>query len=383
MPPQPTTELIAALSSGEHRSLMQTVAEGPGRTVRQPITSEAEPFCYSPLFQRVCRALIDPDGYNAGLRRLDDDLRKRGPNQFARFYIEELLGRSPTTPAEAQELVLFPSRRIAEILCSDEFMARHDIILQREFAHLSREFFFHVPKSGGTTVVEAFASDIRFCPVYFFPGYDNGGFADRLGYLRKTILRLSNPQTRSVLMVGHPSAKRILSHNLKRGWDNAFTVLRDPIDASLSVINYVLTQLQKHPTSPDVIRWRNILGIPHGPFSPDRTAVLALIPAIVERISPINPVSSQLGIEACLESLLETAAILDLKIVRLNQIDDYLCFRGIRKHQRMNISTRYVEWSDLDQGLRLALYDKYGDDIKFYDWVGRHMFPGHGPWFEL
>jgi hypothetical protein len=353
------------------------------RARSKPTAREPAPHDYPALLPRVLRALVDPDGYDAGLRRLDDDLRQRGPSQFARFYREELLGRSADTPEEARELVLCPSRHIREVLESQEFMGRHDIILQREFPHLTREFFFHIPKSGGSTVFEAFRSDPRFCPIHLYPGYDNGWFAKKLDYLHNTVLRLADPRTRHVFIFGHPRTSRILTNKLKRGWDTAFTILRDPIDGCLSRINYVLTLLCDAPNHPDVVGWRNTLGLPDGPFLPVRLVALDLAPRILELLVPKNPICAALGTEQCLESVLDNAVILDLKIIRFEQVDDFIRSRGISRFDRRNVSTRYVEYSDLDKGTRLMMYDKNDEDLKFYDWVGRHMSPSDGPWFEL
>ncbi len=386
MPLQATTELTDTSFSTELSPVGRPDASPsaePGAIPGGSPGSELEPFRYRALLERVFRAVADPDGYDAGLRKLDENLRRRGPSQFARFYIEELLGRSPETAAEARELVLFPSRRISEILCSHEFMDRHDIILQREFPHLTREFFFHIPKSGGSTVFEAFRADPRFCPLHLFPGYDNGWFATILGYLRDTVLRLTDPQTRHVFIFGHPPTSRILTNNLKRGWDTAYTILRDPIDACLSRINYVLTLLCGNPNHPDVVGWRNTLELPDDPFLPDRRRAIELAPKIVALLVPDNPTCLALGTEPQLESVLDNAAILDLKIIRFQQVDDYIRYRGITRFDRANVSTRYVELSDLDRRLRLTIYDKNAEDLKFYDWVGRHMVPADGPWFEL
>lgn len=221
-----------------------------------------------------------------------------------------MLGHSPVTAEAVLELVLFPSRRIRELLASNEFMDQHDIMLQREFSHLSREFFFHIPKSGGTTVFEAFRSDHRFCPIHLFRGYDNGWFPVRLGYLRDTILRLKDPQARHVFVYGHPSTSRILGNNLKRGWDTAFTILRDPIDACLSWINYVLTLVSSRPTHPDVIRWQTALGLSEEPFLPDRRTAVALAPRIAELIVPSNPMCTILGADSDLQSVLDNAMVL-------------------------------------------------------------------------
>ncbi len=383
MPLQSTAELTIPAPDGLDSTAQPGVTELPAGLGCLPTLPQPAPARYPALLEQVCRALADPDGYDAGLRRLDEDLRQRGPSQFARFYIEELLGRSPQSAAEAQELVYFPSQRIREVLASNEFMREHDIVLQRQFSHLSREFFFHIPKSGGSTVFEAFRADPQFCPLHLYPGYDNGWFATNLGYLRNTVLRLADPRTRHVFIFGHPRTSRILTNNLKRGWDSAFTILRDPIDTCLSWVNYVLTLLCDRPNHPDVIRWRNTLGLSDAPFLPDRRRALELAPKIVEVIAPDSPTCMALGAEPCLESVLDNAVILDLKIIQFKQVDDYIRYRGITRHQRFNISTRYVELADLDRRLRLTMYDKNAEDLKFYDWVGRHMVPGDGPWFEL
>ncbi len=383
---QPTADLIASQPDAGLDPLPEPGTSPPDEqagAASEPPLSEPGPCRYPALLARVCRALIDPEGYDAGLRRLDDDLRRRGPSQFARFYIEELLGRSPDTAAIAQEVVVSPSRHIRQILSSNEFMEQHDIVLQREFAHLSREFFFDIPKSGGATLFEAFRSDPRFCPIHLFPAYDNGWFGASLAYLRNTILRLEHPQARHISVFGHGSAVRILNNTLKRGWDSAFAILRDPIDTCLSVINYALDLLRTKPSHPDVIRWRCALELSDSAFLPDRRAALDLAPKIIDLVAPGNPLCEILGSEPSLESVLDNAAILDLKIIRFEQLDDYIRFRGTTRYGRMNVSARYVELADLDRRARLAIYEKNAEDIKFCDWVGRHMVPGNGPWFEL
>ena len=134
------------------------------------------------LFSRILEPLAATHGYAAGLERLGERLRAEEPARFLRFYYEEILGRSPETAQLALLPVDSPADTIRALLSSDEFMYNHDIVFQRGFPNLTREFFLHVPKSGGTSIFQAFASDKRFCPLHLFPGFDNGWFADRLGY---------------------------------------------------------------------------------------------------------------------------------------------------------------------------------------------------------
>lgn len=336
-----------------------------------------------PLLTRVFQALTASEDYLTDLQRLGEDLKGEALARFRRFYYEEILSRSPETAEFAKTPVEVPSDCIIELLCSDEFMREHDILLQRAFPHLTRDFFFHVPKSGGTTIFQAFEADTRFCSLHLFHGYDNGWFTNRLDYLRNVLLRLQHPKAEYIFVYGHPTTSRVKDNRLKRGWDNAFITLRNPIDAGVSWINYVVTLMNSAPTHPDVIAWRSELGIPADRVLMDRASILELVPQIVEITAPSNAICRTLGTEPRLDSALEMAVILDVRIIRLEQIDDYIRSRGISTNQRMNVSEKYVELSELDHRTRLALYDRNSEDLKFYNWVNRHAVSGEGPWSRL
>ena len=334
------------------------------------------------LLPRVFKALSADDGYEPGLHRLSDELREEKPARFLRFYYEEILGRSPERPERAQERVDTPARPISEFLSSDEFMFRHDLTLQKEYAHLERALFLHVRKAGGTTLIEALRSDKRYCPICLFPGYDNGYFSDRLEYLRKTIIRLESPDARYVFTFGHPPASHIISNKLKRGWDSAFTVLRNPVDAGVSMLNFLLTKVCSSSNHPNNLAWREKLGFPPNEAVSEK-AVDTLIPNIVRLLVDVNPMCSILGQEATMRSAIDTVAILDLKIIKFPQLDEYIKSIGIKQHRRMNVSKRYIELENIDRRTRLDLFDKLSEDIKFYAWVERHATAGDGPWVRI
>ena len=324
-----------------------------------------------------------PDGYSAGLRRLGEQLIEEAPARFKRFYYEEILGRSPESSELAREPVRSPADCVKDFLSSDEFLGMHDVVLQRAFPNLARELFLHVPKSGGSTIFHAFDADRRFCPLHLYHGYDNGWFTDKLGYLRDVVLRLSDPRTQYALIYGHPPATRIINNRLKRGWDNVFTTLRDPIDACVSWVNYVLTLLRDDPNHPDVVTWRNTLDVADDRVFANREDLLQLGPRIVERIIPCNAICTTLGRTGSLDSALETAVILGVKFVRIENINDYLHSRGITSPVIRNMSKKFLALSDLDYATRVALYDRISEDLKLYDWIGRFGVQGGGPWLEL
>lgn len=328
------------------------------------------------LLPEIFRAITDVTGYNAGLQRLGRELATQASARSRRFYYEEILGRSPEDAVFALDPIDDPAECIRYLLCSDEFMSEHDIILQREFPNLTREFFLHVPKSGGTTILQAFGSDRRFCLLYLFPGFDNGWFEDRLHYLRTAVSRLLHQEAQYVVVGGHLTAQRIITHHLKRGWDSAFATVRDPIESSVSWVNYVLTLLATDPNHPDVAAWRSILEIPPKREFTDRRAALDLAPRIIDRLVPSNAICTALGRTPDFISAVDTATVLDVKMIRIEQIGDFLRSRGITRFESRNVSHKHVAWSDLDHKTRSMLYDKNSEDLKFYDWVTRHTTQG-------
>jgi hypothetical protein len=335
------------------------------------------------LLSHVFHALSTSDEYMHGLKRLDDALKAYGPARYSRFYYEEILGRSPEIPEYASYPVPVPSEYIAMMLSSDEFLLTHDILLQRSFPHLIREFFLHVPKTGGTTLFYAFQGDSRYCTLQLYPGYDNGWFSEPLRYLHGVICRLTHPAVQHVITYGHPPAARIINNRLKRGRDNVFTILRHPVEGAISWLNYVFTLLAEDPGHPDVTSWRNTLEISTD-FQPnDQKKILTLVPHVIDKILPLNPLCTIIGMEGRLQSAIETSIILDVKIVPLQDIGRFLRYRGISDYQPQNVSKKFINLSDVPFGARINLYDKITEDLRFYEWIGRHGIRGEGPWLTL
>ncbi len=87
--------------------------------------------------------------------------------------------------------------------------------------------------------------------------------------------------------------------------------------------------------------------------------------------------------EGRLQSAIETSIILDVKIVPLQDIGRFLRYRGISDYQPQNVSKKFINLSDVPFGARINLYDKITEDLRFYEWIGRHGIRGEGPWLTL
>ncbi len=114
----------------------------------------------------VLEALRHPDGPGAGIKALGFLWEKNSAARYRRFYYEQILQRTADSAISARAPVSNPGAAIAEMLCSDEFINGSVGTLANEYRHLKRMIYVHIPKSGGTTVMNAFIDDPRHAIVY-------------------------------------------------------------------------------------------------------------------------------------------------------------------------------------------------------------------------
>ena len=211
---------------------------------------------------------------------------------------------------------------------------------------------------------------------------DAGWVPDKLQFLSETLKRLLRPETQFIALRGHPRAKDIVEGKLKRSQDSIFTVLREPFDAAVSMVNHILTQIGSDGKRPDGQYWREKLGI-SGRWLGDAIGAKKLLPAIVENFINTNQMCSQLGFDGTLSSAIDTIQRLDINIVLLDGLSNYLKYLGIESYQNENISTKYILAGDMEQSIRLRLYDKIGEDLKLYDLIKRRGVGKDHPWTTL
>lgn len=314
------------------------------------------------------------DGNNAaaGLMRMIEACpgsRKR------RFYYEALLEREPENATVANMDVSDIPGTVNEFLRSDEFAARHIKTIRNLFPDRSAFIFLHIPKTGGNTVNHAINISQDFV-VMRTPDYLTEGWGvDRLSYYGELVSSLRSSSKR-IAISGHPRARDLVERNLKSYPDRVFTVIRDPVELMISWINYQLTIVhEEHQRGagfsrrPDVSYIHSIIGhdwIAKPSAIPDET-----LESLITKTMHGNPICSTLGLEPSFKSAVEACEVLDVEIVPLSGLGEFLEKNGLPPAGYTNVSTKFVSKETISKRIAQLIYEQIGEDLKFYLYQAR------------
>jgi len=290
-----------------------------------------------------------------------------------RFYYEGILQRPPESAEIADRSVKNPGRVVLEMLESPEFIRSHIEILLREFRHVRRDLFVHIPKCGGTLVKKLFSERSGCCnfltPDAIFDGFRPAGAR----YWTDLARALTAPSAQNAFVSGHLHAKTIVEKRLKRPCDRVFTVLRDPLESAASMINYVLTRLQTPDAKADRARWLQLLELASDYVLRSSADAELLVPRVVEKVLARNPICESLGQEPTMLSSLEVIRILAIDVVPYANLNVFLADEGLATDVFANISIKFVSLDNIDRALLMKLYEKNQEDISLYDAVIRQQ----------
>lgn len=174
-------------------------------------------------------------------------------------------------------------------------------------------------------------------------------------------------------MRGHVPLRFYVNQGLIRPGDQVFTVLRDPLDMVVSVVNYVLTRLAADPEgkSPDTKQWRGWLGIAHLPARADDGAWHALAGRVLRerRIVANNIICHALG-RGDTASTLDYLRISDIEIPDVPRYETWLRARwNIGQSGRANESVIFIRREGLDAEDRALIASKTAADRAVFDLV--------------
>ena len=166
---------------------------------------------------------------------------------------------------------------------------------------------------------------------------------------------------------------------LKRSRDNVFTMLRNPVDAAISHINYIFTIINSFPDRVDSKDIMQKLDIEDGEKITLHRA-RELCPRVIEQFVT-NLACLSLGTHPTFRSSVEMAQCLGIKISLISQLDDICSYYDVKKVEDCNVSDKFISLCDLPLSVRLYLFDKVGEDIKLLELVVRHTPLCEGlPW---
>jgi hypothetical protein len=221
-------------------------------------------------------------------------------NNDPRQIFHAALGRLPesaalSVPAEGYS----PGAHLLNALQGVEFQRGFVRLFCSAFPEKRRHFFIHIPKSAGTDLIANLSP--RFPTLDWVLTHEAWTTKPAL-FSRIAALVHESQFSPDLFIHGHMGLHWVLSQKLLRYGDEIFTVVRDPIDAALSQVNYILTRLLKSGADPnprpDLAKWLEALGLARLETETPRSRLLELaqralrIPSLV----PDNPLCHSLGL---------------------------------------------------------------------------------------
>lgn len=308
----------------------------------------------------------DEKGLDAFLERFD--FAGVSPHQV----YASVLGRLPesaqvaATPADYD-----PRQHLKQMLLSSEFQSGLIMHLLRAFPEKQRLVFVHVPKCAGSDLAShlmrryegAFIGQLDQDPLHIAP--------ERLPWrLQMLIANLHRHDT--IAVTGHIGLHWLLSEKLLRFGDVSFTVIRDPVDMAVSKVNYVLTLMQRDPSSrtPLVMEWIrrfNLQRYSEGlPTDAEALKQIALTMLRDTKIVPQENICSFLG-SGTARSALDLCASANIELTTVSRYDAWLKLRwGIERSERVNESNKILTRTDLTSDDLGYLGHLRQEDLQFY-----------------
>ncbi|MBG0791970.1 hypothetical protein IYY11_00400 [Methylocystis sp. H62] len=322
----------------------------------------------------VLEALRHPDGPGAGIKALGFLWEKNSAARYRRFYYEQILQRTADSAISARAPVSNPGAAIAEMLCSDEFINGSVGTLANEYRHLKRMIYVHIPKSGGTTVMNAFIDDPRHAIVYMPRAIFEGHNARRMDILAEEAKALHDPRVRNIVFFGHPTVRDIMLYKLKRGTDTIFSTIRDPIDSAISALNYSITLINEYSDRADSLDLRKQLGLTGDRKLETRDELANFAEVFFDKILMGNIACATLGREPTANSAIEWIQILGIEIFPISALGALLNRFGVPTERIDNKSTEYVKFEQLPLASQVKLYNIFSEDLKLFYFLERKQW---------
>ena len=246
----------------------------------------------------------------------------------------------------------------------------------RAFPEKRRIFFVHIPKCAGTDLLSHLT--LKYPRI-------RERWREHAWFDLEKLFRAVSDLVREValsdaiLMSGHVPLDYYIGAALLRPSDRVFTVVRDPVDISISAVNYVITRLQSNVGASvpdvDVKDWLCALGIDAVPaemtpqFVNDISRRALYSPQIVEP----NPLCHWLG-GGDAATVVARLARYHVEITTTARYTDWLASEwNVTAPTRANASTRYLSLSSLAHCDLVHVETLSPEDRKLFDLVDERL----------
>jgi len=286
-----------------------------------------------------------------------------------------LHGRAPERREYAIPGAAFaPLDRYAGGFRSKEFRTNLIARFLDAFPEKQRLLFIHIPKTAGSELSARLMARYPYLNSHMLePGW---GTEDEIcRAIRDAVTGLARSDR--LLVCGHNSLERYRIWRAIRYEDRLFAVLRDPIAATISQINYILTRIfvQEPQPKPDTLGWRQLFEVPTVDAISQAGAV-ELAGRILRRegVVPPDVACRFLGGGRTADAAIDRIVCYGVELTDTTHLDQW-CREtwDIDSQTRSNLSKRYIGYDDLPSADKEYLASITAEDTRLYAQVQDRM----------
>jgi hypothetical protein len=285
-----------------------------------------------------------------------------------------LLGRPP----EKREFAIrspgfLPVEKCIRGFGAEEFRKNLIPRFLEAFPEKQRLLLLHIPRTGGSQLSARLAE--RYPTLSSQVLHGRGGDDEVYQHIRDAVVGLARSD--HLLVCGHNTLERYRTWRAIRFEDQLFGVVREPAQAVISAVNYILTRMfatEKRP-DPDAVGWRRNFEVSDFDKADSKAAAIELAGRVLrsQGAVPANVACRYLG-GANADAALEHAICYDIELTDTEHLDVWCQAKwGIDRQTRSNESHSYVTLDDLSQADRDHIASITTEDARLYATVQERL----------
>ena len=244
----------------------------------------------------------------------------------------------------------YPRDHLHDLLLSDAFQTGLIPLFLRAFPEKRRLIFVHIPKCAGT--------DLSFHFRARHPSLERSltdpAWTPKPAMLRRISRVVAHVRTAdSIFVHGHINLADHIAAGIIRPTDRIFTVIREPLAAAISQVNYILTRFEEDLTGgqlrPDTAEWSRVMDLGPTParMSDDFIKRLTTAALRTKRLTVPNSQCLWLGGEGT-QAVVDRLATYDVEVSEVERYNAWLqATWGIEAKTRWNASKKFIALQDL------------------------------------